>query len=106
MKGHAYAPDGYGMYGLNQGESGNAIGGYFKTNSTHGRAVFGEAVSGQTGYAGYFVGRGFFSNSVGIGTASPSSPLTVAGVIATQNVRTGLVSYGVHCLLKRPRIRL
>jgi hypothetical protein len=81
VQGRVWAPDGYAVHGRNEGESGNAIGGYFKTDSTQGRAIYAEAVSAQSGYAGYFVGRGFFSNSVGIGTASPSSPLTVAGIV-------------------------
>ena len=81
VKGHAYAPDGYGVYGMNEGGSGNAVGGYFKTNSTQGYGVYGESMSALSGYAGYFVGRGYFSNNVGIGTAAPGSPLTVAGLI-------------------------
>jgi len=68
VKGHAYAPDGYGLYGFNEGDSGNAIG------------VYG-ATATATGFGGYFVGRGFFSNSDGIGTALTTSPLTVAGTI-------------------------
>lgn len=81
VKGQASGPDGFGIYGANFAGTGNAVGGYFKTNSPDGYGVYGEAVSALTGYAGYFVGRGYFSNNVGIGTASPNSPLTVAGVI-------------------------
>ena len=81
VKGEAAASDGYGVYGVNTADTGNAIGGYFKTNSDDGRAVYGEAMTALSGYAGYFVGRSYFSSNVGIGTAQPSSPLTVAGVV-------------------------
>jgi len=81
VQGLAYAPDGYGVYGRNGADTGNAIGGYFKTDSNDGYGVYGEAASALGGYAGYFVGRGYFSNNVGIGTMSPGSPLTVAGLV-------------------------
>lgn len=68
VKGSVYAPAGSGVYGNNMADTGNAIG------------VFGQTAT-ASGFAGYFVGRGYFSNSVGIGTASPSSPLTVAGTV-------------------------
>ena len=81
VKGHTYAANGYGVYGINEATTGDAVGGYFKTSSTQGFGVRAEAVSAVSGYAGYFVGRGYFSNNVGIGTASPDSPLTVAGIV-------------------------
>ena len=86
VKGETSAPDGHGIYGCNNATTGNAIGGYFKTNSDDGYGVYAEAMTALSGYAGYFVGRSYFSSNVGIGTAQPSSPLTVMGIIES---RTG-----------------
>jgi len=73
-----------GAYGYSESDSGV----YGETWS--GRGVYGEAVDssgvnygiyGKTnsanGYAGYFEGPGYFSGNVGIGTNSPTSPLTI-----------------------------
>ena len=68
VKGYAHAPNGCGIYGRNDADTGNAI------------AVYGETGTAN-GFGGYFVGRGYFSNNVGIGTMSPASPLTVAGLV-------------------------
>ncbi len=68
VKGHADAPDGYGVFGSNTATTGSAVGVYGQTGTA-------------SGFGGYFVGRGYFSNNVGIGIASPASKLGVAGVI-------------------------
>lgn len=57
---------GIGVKGANTASSGSGI------------AVYGEATS-STGYGGYFVGRGYFSGSLGLGITSPTAPLDVAG---------------------------
>jgi hypothetical protein len=57
-------PDGFALYGLNEAEEGAAC------------AVYGQTLS-PVGFGGYFVGRGYFSGNVGIGTSSPSHPLHV-----------------------------
>lgn len=106
--GETGSPDGYGVWGYNDddGGTGTAIGVYGSTNSTTGTGVKGYAdapdgfaivghnaaasgsaigVYGQTGhaegFAGYFLGRGYFNGNVGIGTTPSTSKLGVAGVI-------------------------
>jgi hypothetical protein len=85
------SPAGIGVFGYNEAGSDQAIGVYGKTESPSGYAVYGVAnspsggyaiygsSSGAPGYAGYFVGRGYFSDFVGLGTTNPSVPLQVAG---------------------------
>jgi len=68
VEAYAASPDGYGISSFNEAESGDAI------------AVYGETAS-PTGFAGYFLGKGYFSENVGIGTSSPGSKLTVAGLV-------------------------
>ena len=62
----------YGVYGQHAG-SGNTG---FLGSSSYG--VYGSS-SSDAGYAGYFSGRGYFSDNVGIGTTSPSQALEVEG---------------------------
>jgi hypothetical protein len=100
------APDGasYGVYGINssingagvRGEtfasSGPNFGVYGQANSTQGVGVYGyaSANSGTTygvyglstspdGFAGFFNGRSYFHENVGIGTQSPVAKLHVSG---------------------------
>ncbi len=68
VEGYVVNPEGVAVYGFNEADSGNAW------------AIRGDTLS-PDGYAGYFNGRGYFSNNVGIGTTDISSTLTVAGTI-------------------------
>jgi hypothetical protein len=63
------SPSGRGVVGMAAANTGSPVG------------VWGESIS-TMGYAGYFVGRGFFSDNVGIGTDDPQAELDVAGTIA------------------------
>lgn len=72
VEGFSRSPNGYAILGYNEGESGNAIG------------VKGET-SSAAGFGGYFVGRGYFSGDVGIGTAAPSAKLDVAGMLRAES---------------------
>ena len=49
-------------------------------------AVYGET-GGTAGYAGYFVGRGYFSSEVGIGVSPPTAELDVAGTVQASGFR-------------------
>jgi len=84
---------GYGIWGEATGAGGNSYGVYGKA-STAGTAigVYGSATSsgstaygiygygsGTTSWAGYFVGRGYFSGNVGIGISTPGVRLHVNG---------------------------
>jgi hypothetical protein len=55
----------------------NSVGIYAKTATTGGYAVYAENTS--TGWAGYFLGKGYFSGNVGIGTTTPIGKLNVHG---------------------------
>lgn len=62
------SPNGFGVYGANTASTGSGVG------------VYGEA-SSSSGYAGYFNGRGYFGGALGIGIASPTAQLDVAGTV-------------------------
>lgn len=62
------SPNGFGVYGANTASTGSGVG------------VYGEA-SSASGYAGYFNGRGYFGGALGIGIASPTTQLDVAGTV-------------------------
>ncbi len=79
---------GYGVYGLFESDStggagvfgearvgGNGVVG--TTDAIDGYGVFGEHTNG--GFAGWFSGKGYFSDNVGIGTAIPQATLHVKG---------------------------
>jgi hypothetical protein len=108
--GRSKSPDGYGVFGDASATTGSAIGvygrsecdngygGYFITNGNQGYGVYAEAESASSGYAGYFVGRGYFSNNVGIGIASPNATLDVAGDIRANSVQLTTGATNGHVL--------
>ncbi len=103
VQGYAIGLTGRGVYGIATGGSGKGVdgyasnsgsvtnyGGYFRANGSTGHGVYGwvsdnsginYGVRGKTnspnGWAGYFEGRGFFSENVGIGTTTPEGALDV-----------------------------
>ena len=58
----------------------NSVGVGGRTLTSGGAAIYGDASTGA-GYAGYFVGRGYFSGNVGIGKSTPSVNLDVTGSV-------------------------
>ncbi|HWP30187.1 MAG TPA: hypothetical protein VNK96_00445 [Fimbriimonadales bacterium] len=90
--GRSEGTSGTGVYGLATATSGSNHGLFGQSASTSGRGVVGWAtatsgvnygVYGQSdsldGYAGYFVGRGYFSGNMGIGTTTPTNLLHIEG---------------------------
>ena len=86
--------EGTGVFGWARATSGTTYGGYFRSSSPDGRGVVGyvSATTGTTygvygkvdspaGWAGYFIGRGYFSGNVGIGVENPTAKLEVDGTI-------------------------
>lgn len=100
VHGEVSSADGYGVYGYNGNtsgathgvvgrvRSGSGMGVYGKNSSPTGSSVgvYGETGS-TTGFGGYFLGRGYFSDRVGIGMTSPSCELDVAGSVRMDGFR-------------------
>jgi Chaperone of endosialidase len=84
--GHTDNAEGFGVSGWNWVASTNGalgtqtagVSGYAYPATGVNYGVFGSTGS-PAGYGGYFVGRGYFSDNVGIGVQQPSVPLVVAG---------------------------
>ncbi len=77
---------GSGIYGEANGSNGRGVIGI--ADGINGIAIYGSA-AGTTSYGGYFLGRGYFSDNVGIGTINPLSKLSVGG-----NGNSSAIIYG------------
>ncbi|MBK7403103.1 MAG: hypothetical protein IPJ41_00370 [Phycisphaerales bacterium] len=90
--GRSNSATGSGVYGRAALGNGNSYGVFGQSQSTTGTGVYGwassptgtpkgvrGACSSPNGFAGFFEGRGYFSQSLGIGTSSPGTLLDVAG---------------------------
>jgi hypothetical protein len=80
IEGLATAPSGttYGVLGRSDSDIGYGLYGFTTSATGANYGVFGESDS-PTGFGGYFVGRGYFSGNVGIGTSTPGQLLDVHG---------------------------
>jgi hypothetical protein len=63
VEGYVASETGYAVYGFNESSTGDAVGVYGGSGSVDGRGVY-----GQGSYGGYFEGKGYFSDTVGIRT--------------------------------------
>ena len=85
VKGTSASPLGYGVFAENLATSGSAVGLFGKSNSAN-------------GFGGYFIGNGYFSGKLGVGTTSPSSALEVAGTATMGGIRLGSSATAGHVL--------
>ena len=71
---------GYGIYGLGFGATGDTYGVYGTASTTAGTSygVYGTVTAGS-GWAGYFVGKGYFSGNLGLGVTSAATRLQIDG---------------------------
>ncbi|MFN0150591.1 MAG: tail fiber domain-containing protein [bacterium] len=67
-----------GVYGSVSSPSGNGVFGVANSPTGSTRGVYGKVLS-SSGHAGYFDGRGYFSDALGIGTTNPGYALHVSG---------------------------
>jgi hypothetical protein len=64
----------------------NSVGVAGQVRTSGGYAIYGDAY-GAGGWAGYFDGKGYFSNNVGIGTTSPDVKLEVESTASASGIR-------------------
>ncbi len=79
---------GAGVYGAALGENSAAIMGLHLATSGSGKALLARTDS-PLGYAGYFMGRSYFSDKVGIGVSTPSEALDVNGTVKMSGFELG-----------------
>jgi endosialidase-like protein len=87
---------GTGVFGAAYNATGTTYGVQGESFSTGGVGVYGYSPNiglwgksgSSTGFAGYFEGKTYFQNEVGIGTASPGAKLEVDGPSSTVNIES------------------
>jgi hypothetical protein len=89
IEGDTLSPVQPALFALNAAPSGPAYAVYAESDATSGIGVYGRALFGPQshgvmgestdGFGGYFLGKGYFSGFVGLGTTTPAVPLQVVG---------------------------
>lgn len=74
----------FGVVGFASGEGGRGV--FARADGANSFAFRGIAADASS-WAGFFLGRGYFSDNVGIGTQTPNAPLDVAGTTRTTNLQ-------------------
>ncbi|USN99963.1 MAG: hypothetical protein H6810_04685 [Phycisphaeraceae bacterium] len=82
--GYSFGDGATGTFGRSDGIGGSGVRGWATGESSY--AINGYA-SGANSWAGYFTGRGYFSDRVGIGITSPATALDVAGTTRTTGLQ-------------------
>lgn len=87
---------GAGIQGSSNAPSGMGVRGIATHNSGINVGVYGET-SSSAGFGGYFIGRGYFSGQVGIGTSTPTAALDARGgnSLAINGVTEGSGATGI-----------
>ncbi|MHC5109222.1 MAG: hypothetical protein ACYTHJ_05025 [Planctomycetota bacterium] len=85
VQGSSPSPEGIGVYGLAPATEGTNYG------------VYGNSYSAE-GYGGYFKGRGYFRDNVGIGVTDPQYKLDVAGTVKMTGFQLGSAASDGHVL--------
>jgi len=79
------AENNYGVYGRTV--NGRGVYGWASGTTGINYGVYGQSDS-TSGYGGYFVGRGYFSGNLGLGTNNPLVPLHLSGMGVAPEIRT------------------
>ncbi|MFO7657402.1 MAG: CUB domain-containing protein [Bacteroidales bacterium] len=95
----------YGGYFNAENNVGNAYSVFAITSSNYARAIYGKA-TGQSSYAGYFEGNGYFSGNVGIGTTNfGDGKLAVNGKILATEVEVKVFPWSDYVFTKDYKLR-
>lgn len=84
VEGYVESATGHAIYGYNEATSGDAVG------------VYGESAS-PAGYGGYFYGKGYFRNNLGVGI----EPATAA-MLHVENARAGAGEHAISASITNP----
>ena len=96
-----YGVYGKGLYGItgSYGLYGDAT----SSGATTNYGVYGTAANATNNWAGYFVGNGYFSGNLGIGTTTPTTQLHTTGTVRFANYTNGFLVGDATGTLTAPR---
>ncbi|MCL4222761.1 MAG: hypothetical protein KJZ65_15485 [Phycisphaerales bacterium] len=106
--GYSYGDGRYGTFGRADGlgatgvwgwaTNTDGVGAWGLASSANGVGVKGTSYDVTNGWGGYFEGRGYFSDNVGIGTASPTAKLEVIGTVKSGGLQMTSGAVAGHVL--------